>query len=218
MISFRRRPRCFTAADGPAAVTGSGVIPAWLPGHCTLRLTRLRNSASTSARLYRGLPASLRTSGSRPRRAQAATAAEVTRNKDATCLRVIRSSPMWLPVIAAAAIPRAAGRGAGAARPDEGRCHHVHRVPPVGRNELIWDSAGHPARLLPGLDPGKIPTCPVPVALKMVLQIAARNIGQLTDIEPSPPPLPRAAPRPRRRRSSSPWVSDVLNPVYFSVR
>jgi hypothetical protein len=28
----------------------------------------------------------------------------------------------------------------------------------------------------------------MPVALKMVLQIAARNIGQLTDIEPSPPP------------------------------
>jgi hypothetical protein len=31
-----------------------------------------------------------------------------------------------------------------------------------------------------------MPNCPVPVALKMVLQIAARNIGQLTDIEPSP--------------------------------
>ena len=28
----------------------------------------------------------------------------------------------------------------------------------------------------------------------MVLQIAARNIGQLTDIEPSPPPLPLTAP------------------------
>jgi hypothetical protein len=72
-----------------------------------------RNSASTSSRRYRGRPASLRTSGSRPRRAQVATAAEVTRNKDATCLRVIRSSPMWLPV----------------------RCHHVHRIPLVGQNE-----------------------------------------------------------------------------------
>jgi len=41
----------------------------------------LWNSASTSARRYRGLPASLRTSGSRPRRAQAATAAEVTPNR-----------------------------------------------------------------------------------------------------------------------------------------
>ncbi len=34
----------------------------------------------------------------------------------------------------------------------------------------------------------------MPVALQMVLQIAARNIGQLTDIEPPPPPLPRIAP------------------------
>jgi len=54
----------------------------------------LRNSASTSARRYRGLPASFLTSGSRPRRAHDATAAEVTRNSDATWLRVIRSSPM----------------------------------------------------------------------------------------------------------------------------
>ena len=97
------------------------------PGHWARPcLTPLRNSASTSARRYRGFPASLRTSGSRPRRAQLATAAEVTRNKDATCLRVIRSSPMRLPV---------ASRSSGS---------------PVGRNELIRDSAGHPARLLPG--------------------------------------------------------------------
>jgi hypothetical protein len=52
----------------------------------------LLNSVSTSARRYRGFPASSRTSGSRPRRAHDATAAEVTRNNDATCLRVIRSS------------------------------------------------------------------------------------------------------------------------------
>jgi hypothetical protein len=78
-----------------------------LPGHRALQRTPLRNSASTSARRYRGLPASLRTSGSRPRRAQVATAAEVTPNKDATCLRVIRSSPMRLSAIAAAG-PRAA--------------------------------------------------------------------------------------------------------------
>jgi hypothetical protein len=63
-------------------------------GHSDLRLTPLRIiSASTSARRYRGLLASLRTSGSRPRRAQVATAAEVTPNIDATSLRVIRSSP-----------------------------------------------------------------------------------------------------------------------------
>jgi hypothetical protein len=63
-------------------------------GHSGLRLTPLRIiSASTSARRYRGLLASLRTSGSRPRRAQVATAAEVTPNSDATWLRVIRSSP-----------------------------------------------------------------------------------------------------------------------------
>ena len=62
-------------------------------GHRGLRLTPLRIiSASTSVRRYRGLLASLRTSGSRPRRAQVATAAEVTKH-DATSLRVIRSSP-----------------------------------------------------------------------------------------------------------------------------
>jgi hypothetical protein len=89
------------------------------------------NSASTSARRYRGRPASSRTSGSRPRRAQLATAADVTRNKDATCLRVIRSSPMRQPAMVAAAISRAAGRGPSAARPDG--CQHcqVHQVPAV---------------------------------------------------------------------------------------
>jgi NAD(P)-dependent dehydrogenase (short-subunit alcohol dehydrogenase family) len=32
----------------------------------------------------------------------------------------------------------------------------------------------------------------------MVLQIADRNIGQLTDIEPSPPELPRTCPATRK--------------------
>jgi hypothetical protein len=63
-------------------------------GHRGLRMTPLRIiNVSTSARRYRGLLASLRTSGSRPRRAHVATAAEVTPNSDATSLRVIRSSP-----------------------------------------------------------------------------------------------------------------------------
>ena len=62
------------------------------PGHRVRRFVPLRNSVSTSVRRYRGLPASSRTSGNRPRRAHDATAAEVTRNNDATCLRVIRSS------------------------------------------------------------------------------------------------------------------------------
>ena len=86
----------------------SNPVRGGLPGHRALQLTPLRNSASTSARRYRGRPASLRTSGSRPRRAQVATAAEVTPNRDATCLRVIRSSPMQLPAIATTAGPRAA--------------------------------------------------------------------------------------------------------------
>ena len=62
------------------------------PGHRVRRFVPLRNSVSTSVRRYRGRPTSSRTSGSRPRRAHDATAAEVTRNNDATCLRVIRSS------------------------------------------------------------------------------------------------------------------------------
>jgi hypothetical protein len=65
-------------------------------GHRVRRLRPVRSiSASTSARRYRGLLASFLTSGSRPRRAQAATAAEVTPNSDATSLRVIRSSPTY---------------------------------------------------------------------------------------------------------------------------
>jgi len=149
----------------------------------------LRNSASTSARRYRGLPVSLRTSGSCPRRAHDATDAEVTRNRTATCLRVIRSSSMRLPVIAMAANPRAAGR---------------HSCSPAGlvsaslfssgslvdRNQLIQGR-----RRLPALSPGRlgqeVPKCPVPLALEMVLQVAARNIGQLTDIERPPSPLGR---------------------------
>jgi hypothetical protein len=46
----------------------------------------------------------LRTSGNRPRRAQIATADDVTLNRYATYLRVIRSSSMWLSVVAADAI------------------------------------------------------------------------------------------------------------------
>ena len=195
MISFRRRPQCragcFAAADGTAAVTGSGVIPARLPGHCALGLTPLRNSASTSARRYRGRPASLRTSGSRPRRAQLATAAEVTPNKDATCLRVIRSSPTGLPVIAAAAIPRAVGCGPSAGRPDGVGIFTFIGFPVAGAS---WSGQRwSPYAAAPGQGPGKIPNCPVPVALKMLLQIAARNIGQLTDIEPSPRHSPHRA-------------------------
>lgn len=141
---------CSIAADRTTAVTGSGVTQARLLV-IALSASHPRNSASTSARRYRGLPASLRTSGSRPRRAQLATAAEVTRNKDATCLRVIRSSPIRLPVIAAAAHPRAAaGPAPDAARPHGYQRHHIHRVPAVSLSELIRDSARHPTRLLPG--------------------------------------------------------------------
>ena len=90
-------------------------------------------SASTSARRYRGLPASLRISGSRPRRAQVATAAEVTPNNEATCRRVIRSSPMRPPVTC-----RSRGSGTGRTRhkrrrPDECRAITFIGVPlPAG--------------------------------------------------------------------------------------
>lgn len=60
--------------------------------HRVRRLKPCRISASTSARQYRGFLVSVRTSGSRLRRAQIATAADVTRNRYATCLRVINSS------------------------------------------------------------------------------------------------------------------------------
>jgi hypothetical protein len=75
--------------------------------------------------------------------------------------------------------PDAARMGSGCRR------HHVHRVPPVGQNELIRDAVGHRARLRPGLDPGKYGTARALVAKKVLLQVAARNIRQLTDIEPT---------------------------------
>jgi hypothetical protein len=155
-------------------ITGSGV-PCFRP-------PQLRNSASTSPRRYRGFPASVRTSGSRPRRAQVATAAEVTRNRNATCLRVIRSSSIWSPAMAAAADP---GRPDMARMRSGCRRHHVHRVPLVSQTELIRDAIGHRARLRPGLDPGKYGTARAWVAKKVLLQVAARNIRQLTDIEPA---------------------------------
>jgi hypothetical protein len=59
----------------------------------------------------------------------------------------------------------------------------------VGRNELIGTALVTHATG-PGKARARYRTAPVPVALKMVLQIAERNIGQLTDIDPSPPELP----------------------------
>jgi hypothetical protein len=64
----------------------------------------------------------------------------------------------------------------------------------VGRNELIGTALVTHATG-PGKARARYRTAPVPVALKMVLQIAERNIGQLTDIEPSPPELPVPVPR-----------------------
>jgi hypothetical protein len=113
-------------------------------------------SASTSARRYLGLLASLRTSGSRPRRAQVATAAEVTPNSDATSLRVIRLSFA-----------------------DAGAVTFIKS--PAGLSELSPGQRDRPVRLLPGNGPG--PDARRPVALKVSLQLAPRDIGQLTDIE-----------------------------------
>jgi hypothetical protein len=47
---------------------------------------------------------------------------------------------------------------------------------------LVRESAGHGAAA-PGKVSGATPRCSVLVALKIVLQIAVRNIGQLTDMD-----------------------------------
>ena len=44
-----------------------------------------------------------------------------------------------------------------------------------------------------------MPNYPMPVAQKILLQLAVRNIGQLTDIEPLPPSTGRAGGPPRPR-------------------
>jgi len=158
----------------------------------------LRNRASTSARRYRGLPVSLRTSGSCPRRAHDATDAEVTRNRTATCLRVIRSSSTQLPVMAAAAKSEGS-RTRHKCRPAELVSAPLRSSGSlVDRNQLIRRQR-RPLCAVPGKARGKVPNCPVPLALEMVLQVAAQDIGQLTDIE-----------RPRRRvgygrRLCPPW-------------
>jgi hypothetical protein len=164
-----------------------GIGPGPVAGQRDLRLMPSRNSASTSARRYRGLPVSLRTSGSCPRRAHDATDAEVTRNRTATCLRVIRSSSMRLPVIATAANPRAAGRHdySPAELVSASLCSSGSLV---DRNRVIrgWR---RPPCTVPGKARGRGTEVPLPLALEMVLQVAARNIGQLTDIERPPSPL-----------------------------
>ena len=57
---------------------------------------------------------------------------------------------------------------------------------PTGRNELTPGQHRSSCLAAPGQRPGAIANRPVPVALKMLLQLAGRNIRQLTDIEPPP--------------------------------
>jgi len=209
LITFTRRG-IISAVRGGRRGHGDDLLPvtSLAPGRDGRRMPAPWNSASTSARRYRGRPTSSRTSGSRPRRAQVATAAEVTRNTAATCLRVISSSSMWLPVMAASANSRAAGRGTSTARPGRCRGHHVHQSPLVSRNELTRGQRRSPLRgCFPGHGPGTIPHSPAPIAPTMLLQIASQDIGQLTDIPTTAPPLPRTtpttwAPRHRNGRGS----------------
>jgi hypothetical protein len=115
---------------------GPGTIAPRRPGHRVLRLMPLRNRVSTSALRYLGLPSSLRTSGSRPRRAQVATAAEVTPNKNATSAAGHQVLTHAVAVLAVEDLG-AAGRGTSAVRPGRRRRHHVHRGSLVDRKELI---------------------------------------------------------------------------------
>jgi hypothetical protein len=55
----------------------------------------------------------------------------------------------------------------------------------VGRVELAREALATPRARSQG-GPEQIVQFPVPVALQIVLQIAVRDIGQLTDFEPRP--------------------------------
>jgi hypothetical protein len=118
----------------------------------------------------------LRTSGSRPRRAHVATDADVTPNSDATCLRVIRSSPTPSPAGDSGQLNAVRIQTSGGAITFIGSPGGQDSGWNPGQRWLPWTSA-------PGKATGAMPNYPMPVALKMLLQLAARNIGQLTDIK-----------------------------------
>jgi len=101
--------------------------------------------------------------------------------------------------LAAAANPGLAGRVVRAGRPDECRAITFIGVPPAGRSELVRGRRWSPCATVPGQGPGRMPNYPMPVAQKILLQLAVRNIGQLTDIEPLPPSTGRAGGPPRPR-------------------
>ena len=92
---------------------------------------------------------------------------------------------------------------------------------PAGRNELTPGQRRSSCLAAPGQRPGAIANCPVPVALKMLLQLAGRNIRQLTDIEP-PPARRRANTLPRARRDPHrplpPWAAAPDRVRAFGLR
>src|SRR4029077_2185485 len=128
-----------------------------------------------SACRYGGVVTSFRTSGGRPRRAQVATAAEVTPNSDATSLRVIRSSPAAGPEKVAAARTQSGRTGGGTI---------TFIASPAGQIELKSGAALVTAYGCSRAGPRvRYSPTPMPIALKVLLQLAVRDIGQLTDIQ-----------------------------------
>jgi len=197
MISSRRRPQCragcSTAADGTAPVTGSGVI---------------RHGCRIIA------PSASHRSGTAPLHLRAGTGASRPRCEPRAAVRAGPSSPPPLrsprtrtpPACGSSgphpcgcqSLPRRRFPGQAQAQPGWTSVSAITFIGFPGRPERVdLGQRRSPYAAAPGQSPGTIPNCPMLVALKMVLQIAARNIGQLTDIEPSPPPLPRTAPGTR---------------------
>jgi hypothetical protein len=197
------RAGCSTAADGTAAVTGS-----WVIRHGCLVIA----------------PSASHSSGTAPPHQRAGTGASRPRCEPRAAARAGPSSPPPLRSPGTRTPPACGSSGphpcgcqswprlrfpgqpdAAQAQPGRTGVSVITFIgfPGVGRNAdpgQRWS----PYAAAPGQGPGKIANCPVLVALKMVLQIAARNIGQLTDIEPSPRHSPAPRRGPGRRRCNSP--------------
>ena len=184
MISARRRHR-----------RRPGVVPARRPGH---RASRPHPGRPVPPHPRAGTAAGRPHCGSRAAVRAAPRSPPPPRSPRTTTPPAGASSgphPCGHQSPAAAADPVLAGGAISASRPDE--CRAITFIGVPLQAGMSWSgTALVTLRGCARARPGQKPDCPVPVAQKILLQLAARNIGQLTDIEPPPPSAGRAGDPP----------------------